>query len=721
MDDTPGSAGLLAKADRLRDAQDWAGAAAGYAAWLALHPDDAAVWIQQGHCLKEAGDIEGALAAYRRAERSRPRDGDLQIQIGHALKRGGDVPGARAAYARALELDPASNAAWREVAALLGEAALPQPEAPAEGGLMLVDDLTVVLDLSDLLSWFGAARAPSGIQRVQLEIAGAALRPHAPAGRVMLAAFNPPTATWRALPREVFLRLAALSRSGAEAEDPAWQEAVGAAGAVLQAGPDLAFPEGAWLVNLGTSWTLANYPLALRAAKAQAGLRHAAVVHDCGPLLVPEHCPPAQVARYAAWFASLGAHADLLFAISAATEADLIRLRAALLPGLPQPPVALLRLDAAPPRPPRAATTHPAVAALAGRPYVLFVATLESRKDHLFVLNAWLAALRRHGAALPKLVCVGRPGFQAEQVFALLRGAPALADAVQVLTDIPDSALDALYAGAMFTLYNSHHEGWGLPVTEALAQGKAVLATGHSGLLESGAGLALHYAPQSEPEFLAQLERLLFEPGFLAAQEARIKAGLRLRSWAAVADGMLGRLAAAPPAAPAPPLPAPLGLVLRLGTPTATRPEPAMALAEMLRAGPFWHAPEPFGCWTRPGRAMLRIAHPAPPGTALRLLVTLRAPPAGVRVLLRAGEGDALALELPPGGQATAALDPVAGGPVLDLAIEAAAASAPGAAPEDPPREVGVGVVSVMLCARDDLAARLDYLERQRFVWPEAY
>ena len=48
------------------------------------------------------------------------------------------------------------------------------------------------------------------------------------------------------------------------------------------------------------------------------------------------------------------------------------------------------------------------------RPYVLFVATVESRKNHLMVFNAWLALIRRHGAeAVPDLVCVGKRGWKA--------------------------------------------------------------------------------------------------------------------------------------------------------------------------------------------------------------------------------------------------------------------------------------------------------------------
>jgi glycosyltransferase involved in cell wall biosynthesis len=698
-------AGLLGEADRRRDARDWRGAAEGYAAWLARRPDDGAIWVQHGHCLKEQGDLAGAIASYRQAERARPQDPDVAMQIGHALKLAGDRAGARLAYARALDLAPESDQAWREVAALLAQAT--PGEAAETAGLTLVGDLSVVFDLSDLLSWFGGHRAPSGIQRVQMEIVAPALRGGTAATRVLLAVFDAGAGFWRALPREIFQRLVALSRAGADPLDPAWREAVELARQAVAAAPELAFPQGAWLVNLGSSWWLGDYNLALRAAKARHGLRHAALVHDCGPLVVPEHNDPATVAQFARWFAGLGAHADLLLAVSEATRKDLERLRATLLPGLPAPPVSVLRLDAAPAwaRPgqaPVAARPHPGIAALAGRPYALFVGTLESRKNHLFVLNAWLALIRRHGPQkLPLLVLAGRPGYLSEPALALLRNAPALRDGVRLLQDVPDTALAGLYEGALFTLYNSFHEGWGLPVTEALSLGKAVLAPDHSGLLEAGLGLATHFRHQSEPDFLDAVEKLAFDPAFRAAQEARVKAGLRLRGWAEVTEDLLDRLAAAPPgAAEAAALPAMPGLVQGLAEISAPLPDPAMARADLLRAGEGWHRAESWGCWTRPGRAVLRL--PVAPGAGtLRLHLMLRGPARAQRVVLAASG----ALELP------------ATDGMLEVAIEADAA--PATAEATGATEVGIGVVSVMACAADDLPARLAYLERQRFVWPE--
>ncbi len=740
---------LIAEADLRRNAGDWRGAAQAYASYLELVPTDWAIWVQHGHCVKEAGDAAGALASYRRAERGLPADADLQLQIGHALKRVGDFAGARVAYGRSLELAPEGEAAWRELSGLLGRAEAAAAEAePA--GLLLLTDLQLVLDLSDLWAWWQGSRAPSGIQRIQLGLAGAALRREGLGAVVRLAVFRPEEGHWRALPREAFWRLSTLSRARADPADPAWAEALSRTREVLEAAPPLDLPEGAWLVNPGSSWWLPDYHRAVREARARHGIRYAPLVHDCGPATLPEHVDPSMAAQFVRWFAGLSLQADLVLAVSEATRADIARLRDAHLPGLPAAPVAVLRPDAAPPAPPQA-PPHPALAELAGTPFVLMVGTIESRKDHLFALNAWLALLRRLGEAVPPLVLAGRAGFGADPALSLLRRAPALAGRVRWLDDLADAHVAALYHGALFTLCTSRHEGWGLPVTEALAHGKAVVAPGHSGLLEAGQGLALHYQAGSEPAFLSLVERLLTEPGFLSAQERRIAEARRLRGWEEIAEELLGLLGAVPPGAPPAPAPPPPGTVHRLAALEGGAPRPAMAWVDLLRAGPNWHAPEDWGCWTRPGRALLRLPVAAPAGTRLRVHLALRAPAVAQAVTLRAGRDPAVVLEAAAGSRPITALETVApepgpAGQVLEITLEAPAAP-PEAGVRAPPEAgvrvlpeaggrvlpeaggkvlpeaggtlVGIGVVAAMACPPQDVTARLEFLESLSFRWPD--
>jgi glycosyltransferase involved in cell wall biosynthesis len=721
-----GPAELLALADRLRDAREWGEAAAAYAAYLRLRPEDWPIWVQYGHCVKEDGDAAGALLLYREAERLQPGDADLHVQIGHALKLLGRLEEAFQEYARALTLDPDCAPARAELLAPPpspvppptapspppARLAAPPPlsgRAPAAGRADRVGTVpgTLFFDASDLLDYFRHNRAPTGIQRVQINLIAAVLE-RAPEAAVV--GFDPSGAGWKRLPAELFRRLVGLSASGAAVEDPDWAGAVATAVARMLQSPPLAFPAGSRLINLGTSWWLPDYLRRVREAKARQGLRYIPFLHDCIPLVVPERCAAPLVDEFARWFSGVCLTADAVLCNSACTEEDFRRHLGRLLPGCAIP-TAVLRLDAAAPPAAAASAEAPPPPLHGGRPYVLFVGTLEARKNHLLVFNAWLTLLRRHGAAaVPDLICVGKRGWLAEEAQALHANSAALRERVHLLHGVSDQALAALYRGCLFTVYNSYYEGWGLPVTESLAHGKVPLVPAHSALRESGGEGAVYFEPQSEPDLVAKLERLMWDASFRAAQEARIASAVRLRSWEEVAAEMLGLVA--PERLPA--LPAPLARAgLRLGTVHEMRllpgPEPslAMALADALREGPAWSALEPWGVWTLPGVARLRL--PVPPGTEgpLRVHLDLLGPPQGLRFGLRPdlpGHPPVAPreIEIGPGERLLCTLDLAeAGGG--EAAVEI---TCPAGVPQ------GVGLRGVMACRPDDVLARLDWLER---------
>lgn len=127
-------------------------------------------------------------------------------------------------------------------------------------------------------------------------------------------------------------------------------------------------------------------------------------------------------------------------------------------------------------------------------PYLLCVATIEPRKNHLRLLeaHALLPPDRR-----PPLVIAGRFGWLCDDVRRRLAGA----DRVLHLEDVPDSRLAALYRGAMLFLYPSLYEGFGLPVLEAMALGVPVLTSPRGALREVG-GDAVAYADPKDPRDL---------------------------------------------------------------------------------------------------------------------------------------------------------------------------------------------------------------------------
>lgn len=722
-DQGPGAAAeQLRQADAMRDIGMWDAAAAAYAAYLAARPGEWGVRVQMAHCLKETGDIAAALAAYREAALQAPASSDPHLHIGHALKLLGEAEAAWRAYARALELDPENGEAARGAASLgfLATGALRHARAVGQ-------TQQIVFDSSDLVAYVAHNRTPTGIQRVQLNVTARALLDPVEGASTAAVAFDEASGFWREIRRELFLRLWRLSRTGGEVDAPAWQAAVAELREALRTGPDFAFAPGASLVNLGTSWWIRDYFLRVRHVMRQSGVRYVPLVYDCIPLMAPEHCQPLLVEEFAQWFSSMAALADSALAISEWSAADARRIAAEVVPER-ELPVTVVRLDAdlrqdlgaaaAETWPPRPDLPEP------GEPFILCVGTIESRKNHLMLFQAWLALIRRHGAArVPRLVCIGKPGWLADGAMTLWRNSAALQERVAIAHGVPDVALAALYRRAMFTVTNSFYEGWGLPVTESLSFGRVPLVARNTSLIEAGGEAAVYFEPENLPDLVAQLERLVFDAAERERLEARIPATMRLRSWGEIADQVMREVMArgATEAAAATRVAIEPGRICALRLTGGARAERGKALADMLRDGLAWHPLEAWGCWTRPGLAKLRL--PLPAGMApgpLRVHLGCVAPPGMAEVRLRAfasvaAPGAFARVDAAPGSRFACVLECEAAGDEVVVEIDGGAGALVDAGEGQAGRLVGLGVTAVMLCRPDDLAARLDFLERQAY------
>jgi glycosyltransferase involved in cell wall biosynthesis len=145
----------------------------------------------------------------------------------------------------------------------------------------------------------------------------------------------------------------------------------------------------------------------------------------------------------------------------------------------------------------------------AGTPprYVLFVGTLEPRKNLPLLLAAW-RLLRARGTAPPPLVLAGGLGWSADQLRHEVDAATA-EGWLHALGYVGPQELAGLYRRAQALALPSLYEGFGLPVVEALAAGTPLLLADLPVLREVGGDAAL-YAPLDDPEGWAdQAHRLL--------------------------------------------------------------------------------------------------------------------------------------------------------------------------------------------------------------------
>lgn len=723
---------LATAADLARDGGDWAAAARLYHASLKADPAPAHLWIQYGHALKESARPGEAEKAYRAALVRKPDDADGHLQMGHLHKLQGRLKLAAHDYAAAVRLDPTLADALAELRMLLDRGVslddrtaaavlesfredLFRPTAPIEDN----GRPCLVFDVSDLIGYFQNARLPTGIQRVQIELITALLASPRTDYHVLVAAFTEARDTWAAIHPDDFMDICRLAKTGGVLTSPDWVRARDRVQTLLEMTPPLAFPQGAWLVNLGTSWWLRNYFLRLREAKARYGIRYAPFVHDMIPVMAPEHCTQGLTQDFISWALGVFRHADAYLTNSESSRRDLVDVAARLGQALDETRIGVIRLDAdfrnPAPSTPKAATLESYGLAEGG--FVLFVSTIEARKNHLAAFRAWSGLIRKHGAdRIPALVCVGNRGWLNEAVMARLEADLPLRKKVRMLSGVPDPDLANLYAAARFALYPSQYEGWGLPITEALCHGKAVLTSDSSSLPEAGGEFAFFFRDGDQRALTEAVERLIFDGDAIQTAEQRIRERFRPRSWSMLADEVAGRLLSwmdvgsravdAPVVTP--------GRFYRLRRSVERSIPPLSHDGEACRAGDGWSTPEDWGCRTRSEGGLLQFSAEALSETPVCMFLGLRGLEGRTLNWTASDQGRVL-------GQGR-----IVGDAVIWATVRLPARSStqgaftvhltttfdgvpPGAGPIE-----GAGVVGFMICAESDVASRTAFAEALR-------
>jgi glycosyltransferase involved in cell wall biosynthesis len=142
------------------------------------------------------------------------------------------------------------------------------------------------------------------------------------------------------------------------------------------------------------------------------------------------------------------------------------------------------------------------------RPYVLYVGTIEPRKNVDTLLDAW-ENFRFRGDF--DLIIAGASGWAGEKTLARLAAKPR-GGSVRYLGYVPEDELPGLTAGASAFVYPSLYEGFGLPVAQAMAAGVPVITSNTSCLPEVAGRGALLVDPRSAAEIQSAMDKLLMSP-----------------------------------------------------------------------------------------------------------------------------------------------------------------------------------------------------------------
>jgi glycosyltransferase involved in cell wall biosynthesis len=291
-------------------------------------------------------------------------------------------------------------------------------------------------------------------------------------------------------------------------------------------------------------WVLADQMLVPRAAsRAGSAVLHSlastgpvagrvprvVTVHDLNYLMFPEAHFGLRAKGMRVLVPAAARRSRRVIVSSAATKADVVRHL-----GLPAEKVDVAPLALGHPAAPirRSRVEMRAVLGAADRPLVL---TVSAKRPHKNLIRLLGALARLPAERRPLLVMPGYPTPHEEELRARSAELGIEGD-VRMLGWISDEELEDLYGAADVFVFPSLHEGFGMPVLEAMARGVPVATSGRTSLAEVAGDAALLFDPEDEASIASAIGRVLAD-GELAGRLARAGVEQAARfSWARTAE-----------------------------------------------------------------------------------------------------------------------------------------------------------------------------------------
>jgi glycosyltransferase involved in cell wall biosynthesis len=425
----------------------------------------------------------------------------------------------------------------------------------------------VWFEVEDFLRYFDHFRNPTGLQRVPFEIFVEAERLYGGSGRVRFcrlsvyakqfeavgfdavssAYFNPPgaAAPWKTIwgPARFWSELSGLLPT--IIRHPGFFLSILKAAVrdlvqlrIRRSRFERLVQPGDIVVSLGAGWAVPRYMKYIADAKQRLGIRFSMLIYDLIPIENESFVEQRHVVQFRNWLREAMPVADVVLTISKHSRDALGKLAVAA--GWSLPPVGVVPLGSGLSDRPIAEVQRKLDLP---RRYVLFVSTIEIRKNHLLLVGVWRRLMERHGRdEVPVLVFAGQIGWLVDDLLAELAASDHLGGKIVLMPGLSDAELRQAYRGCLFTVFPSLCEGWGLPVAESLAQGKFCVASSRTSIPEVGGDLIDYFDPADDDDAFGKIERVMLDPAYLAAREARLRAEYRPRSWGDCVRALIGKL-----------------------------------------------------------------------------------------------------------------------------------------------------------------------------------
>lgn len=204
------------------------------------------------------------------------------------------------------------------------------------------------------------------------------------------------------------------------------------------------------------------------------GVRIVVHIYDIISITHPQYCLERGVYNFMDYIGAHLQYADAMIVNARATADELKQLADQL--GIQLPPCYVVPLGAdfrqreqvtAEEVPERVQTAAEA------SPYILMVGTIEPRKNHKLLLEAYEKGLKQAGY---HIILAGYMGWNMEEFAQKLYAHPDYNRGIYHFDGLEDTAIDYLYQHARFLAFCSYTEGFGLPILESIQRGTPVIA-----------------------------------------------------------------------------------------------------------------------------------------------------------------------------------------------------------------------------------------------------
>ena len=143
-------------------------------------------------------------------------------------------------------------------------------------------------------------------------------------------------------------------------------------------------------------------------------------------------------------------------------------------------------------------------------PFVLTVGDLQPRKNQIGLIRAFEELIQQNPQLPHKLVIVGKKTWFADRIVETGKNS-RIADRIVYTGFVNDDELLQLYNACDMMVFPSFYEGFGLPILEAMACGRAVACSNTSSMPEVANAAAILFDPASRDEIVRSIRDVLLD------------------------------------------------------------------------------------------------------------------------------------------------------------------------------------------------------------------